>query len=118
MGDSDMLLTNKNKREKLRSVSSIRILSTLGGTACLIFFAPLILAVYLLLKTDGGSAFVGHEHTNSDGTCLTVWRFRARSLGRPENLSEFLWRSRTEILPEIYNVAKGDISFSQMLSHI
>jgi lipopolysaccharide/colanic/teichoic acid biosynthesis glycosyltransferase len=113
-----MLLTNENKREKLRSVSSSSILSILGGAACLIFFAPLILVVYLLLKTDGGSAFVGHKHTNTDGTSSTVWRFRARSQGRPEKISEFLWRSRIEILPEIYNVAKGDISFSEMLSHI
>jgi lipopolysaccharide/colanic/teichoic acid biosynthesis glycosyltransferase len=118
MEDSNMYPANENKREMLRSVASIRILSILGGVACLIFFAPLTLIVFLLLKADGGPAFVGHKHINSDGKSSTIWRFRARSPGRPENLGEFLLRSRTEILPEIYNVAKGDISFSEMLSDI
>ena len=113
-----MYFAKENKREKLGSDSLIRVLEILGGVACLIFFAPLIVMVFLLRKADGGSAFVGHKHTNSDGTSSTVWRFRARNLGRPENYSEFLLRSRTEILPEIYNVAKGDISFSEMLSDI
>ena len=113
-----MLATNENKEEKLHSISSIRIPSILGGAVCLIFFAPLILVVYLLLMAEGGPAFVGHEHANSDGTFSTVWKFRTRSPGRPEILGDFLLRSRIEVLPQIYNVAKGDISFSEMLSDV
>ena len=113
-----MYFAKGNKRQRFGSDSLTRALEMLGGVACLIYFAPLILVVFLLLKTDGGPAFVGRKHINSDGTSSTVWRFRTRSPGRPDNLCAFLLWSRTEVLPEIYNVARGDISFSQMLSDI
>jgi lipopolysaccharide/colanic/teichoic acid biosynthesis glycosyltransferase len=93
-------------------------LEMLGGFACLIFFAPLILAVFLLLKAEGGPAFVGRQYIGSDGTPSTLWRFRTRSPGKADTLSAFLLWSRAEVLPEIYNVAKGDIRFARMLADI
>jgi lipopolysaccharide/colanic/teichoic acid biosynthesis glycosyltransferase len=113
-----MYFAKDNKSEKLGSDSSTRVLDILGGVVCLIFFAPLILVVFLLLKADGGPVFIGHKHTSSDGRPSTLWRFRARSPGRPKNVREFLSRSRIEILPEIYNVAQGDLGFFEMLGDV
>jgi len=113
-----MYFAKENKREKLGGDSSTRALDILGGVVCLIFFAPFVLVVFLLLKADGGPMFIGHKRTSPDGRSSTVWRFCIRSSGRLKNVREFLSRSRIEILPEIYNVAKGDLGFFEMLGDV
>jgi lipopolysaccharide/colanic/teichoic acid biosynthesis glycosyltransferase len=108
----------ESRRRKFGGDSLPKALEMLGGVACLIYFSPLILLVFLLLKAGGGPAFVGHEHISSDGTSSTLWRFRAGNPEPSDKLGRFLLWNRAEVLPEIYNVAKGDIGFSQILSDI
>jgi lipopolysaccharide/colanic/teichoic acid biosynthesis glycosyltransferase len=110
-----MYSAKRNKTEGSGGRSWIGFLERLGGAACLILFAPLILTIFLLLRAEGGPAFVRRRHAEPDGTGAALWRFRA---GRSEPLGRFLAWSRTEVLPECYNVARGDIGFSRMLDDL
>jgi len=117
------------------------LLSCSCALACAIFFAPLLLCVYLLVRTDGGPAFVGDEHVRQDGTSVSAWRFRtvhwgggaeggwaAGSRGRDEGsvpeIPEFtaagrlLRGTRIDTLPLLYNVVRGELSFFDMLHEI
>ena len=97
---------------------------------CLIFFAPLLLAVYLLVGADGGPVFVSHERTRADGTIFKVWNFRTTKQQTPRtfrnnqiepenpNFTKFgraLYRTRLDVLPGFHNVLKGDMSLAEMM---
>ena len=100
------------------------------GLICLIFFAPLILAIYLLVRADGGRAFVSHDRPRGDGTIFEVWNFRTTKQGTPRtfrnnqiepeslDFTKFggvLYRTRLDVLPSFLNVLKGDMSLAEML---
>ena len=96
---------------------------------CLIFFAPLFLAIYLLVRADGGPAIVSHERTRADGTIFKVWKFRTTKQQTPRtfrnnriepespNFTKFgrvLYRARLDVLPSFHNVLKGDMCLAEM----
>ena len=102
----------------------------LAALACLIFFAPLILSIYLLVRADGGPAFVSHAYVGSEGASFTAWKFRTARLdserrGRDEGsvstnpsftvIGGFLYRTRSDMLPRFYNVVKGDLTLFEMM---
>ncbi len=102
----------------------------LAALLCLIFFAPLLLAIYLLVRADGGHAFVSHERTRADGTIFKVWNFRTTKQQTPRTfrnnqiepespyftkLGRVLYRTRLDVLPSFYNVLKGDMSLAEMM---
>ena len=99
----------------------------------LLFFAPLILVIYVLVRADGGCAFVSHEHRGADARLVGAWRFRTfRDTPQktthhevtpprgtdPTTIGVLLRRCRLEVLPTLYNVCKGEMSFSEFLSQI
>ena len=116
-------------------LTAARFFNCSCGLACAIFFAPLLLSVYLPVRADEGPALVGHEHVRQDGTSVSAWRFRTvqwgggrlggGSRGRdegsdPENpeftaVGRFLRKTRIDILPLLYNVVRGELSFFDML---
>jgi O-antigen biosynthesis protein WbqP len=102
----------------------------LGALLCLIFFAPLLLAIYLLVRADGGRGFVSHERARRDGTIFEVWKFRTTKQQTPrtfrnsqfepesQNFTKFgrvLYRTRLDVLPSFLNVLKGDMSLAEMM---
>ncbi len=97
---------------------------------CLIFFAPLILATYLLVRAEGGRAFVSHDRPRGDGTIFEVWKFRTTKQETPRTfrnnqieaespnftkLGRALYRTRLDVLPRLLNVVKGDMSLAEMM---
>ena len=67
-----------------------------------------------------------------DGTAVRTWRFRTVRLrhatrddrgtrkyrkSQATAVGEFLRRTRTDTLPMLYNVAKGEFSMSEMMQH-
>ncbi len=100
---------------------------------CLIFFAPLLLAIYLLVRADGGHAFVSHDRPRRDGTVFKVWNFRTTKQQTPRtfrnnqiepespNFTKFgrvLYRTRLDVLPRLLNVLRGDMSLAEMMQDI
>jgi lipopolysaccharide/colanic/teichoic acid biosynthesis glycosyltransferase len=97
-----------------------------------VFFAPLTVFIYLLLRIQGVAAFTVQQRIREDGTPYTLWRFRTADLvekhagmrvdsARRRLLVEvgaFLYWSRLEALPAFYNVLRGDISLREMMLEI
>lgn len=104
--------------------------NSLSALVCAVFLAPLILAVYLLVRCDGGPALVSSALLRRDGTAVRTWRFRTvrlhhgscddrgtwkRDKPQATGVGRFLRRTRTDTLPMFYNVLKGEISLSEMM---
>ena len=113
-------------------LAAARLWNSLCALVCVAFFAPLMLAVYLLVRADGGPALVSSTHLRRDGTAVRIWRFRTvrlrhatrddrgtrkRGESQATAVGEFLRRTRTDTLPMLYNVAKGEFSMSEMMQH-
>ena len=105
----------------------------LVGWGALVFFAPLMLAVYMAVRADGGPAFVGRDRAGRDGTIFKVWNFRTTKqqtlrtfrnnqieLTNPDftRVGRILYRARLENLPSFYNVFKGDMSLAEMMQNL
>ena len=111
-------------REHYRYRSSrAAVVDLLGALACALFFAPLFVTIYLLVKTDGGPAIVAFERAKSDGTTFTAWRFRTtnpKPLAGAEptsftRLGALLHRYRLDQLPEFANVIRGEMTLTEMM---
>ena len=104
-----------------------------GAVTSAVFFAPLIFVVYVLVRADGGPAFVRHERVREDGTSFMAWTFRTHRLavkavgGHPSFAStepdlsavgSILSRTRIEMMPLLYNVIKADLNISDMMDEI
>lgn len=101
----------------------------LAAFTCLLFFAPLILTIYLLVRADGRRAFVSHERIGRDGAIFEVWSFRTTKRETPRKfrssqtapespaftmLGRVLHRTQLDLLPGFYSVLKGDMSLAEM----
>jgi len=113
--------------------TAAKVGNVFGGVISAVFFAPLIFAVYVLVRADGGPAIVRHERVREDGTSFMAWRFRTHRRaveavgGHPSFAStepdlsavgSILYRTRIEIMPLLYNVIKGDLRLSEMMDEI
>ena len=111
-------------------LAAANLWNSLSALICAVFFAPLILAVYLMVRADGGPALVGSAHLRRDGTAIRTWRFRTmrrrprqgdgRGVRKSDDsratmLGSLLRRTRIDTLPTLYNVVKGEISLSEMI---
>ncbi|WP_170336797.1 sugar transferase [Ruegeria arenilitoris] len=103
-------------------------------------FVPLILMLALIVRFDGGPAFFGHARVGRDGKPFMCWKIRtmvpdaetklaaylednadakaewheARKLRSDPRITftgSFLRQTSLDELPQIWNVARGDMSF-------
>jgi undecaprenyl-phosphate galactose phosphotransferase len=116
-----------------------RVFDLAGSLALLVLFGPLMLALALAVRCDGGPALFGHRRIGADGQAFRCWKFRsmvpdaeavlARTLAgdpaaraewerdfklrndpRVTRLGRFLRRSSLDELPQLVNVLLGEMS--------
>jgi hypothetical protein len=86
------------------------------GLFALIFCAPLLVSIAIALKFGcGGPVFLVERRHLSDKGMYDAWRFRM-SQGEDQSLiCAFLCESRLELLPQLVNVVRGDLSIAAVL---
>jgi lipopolysaccharide/colanic/teichoic acid biosynthesis glycosyltransferase len=120
-------------------LSAKRVVDVVGAAVGLVFFAPLMATVYVVLMLSGGSAIFAHQRIGRYGEIFPCFKFRsmvtcadrvlkehleanprareewARSqkLSRDPRITAFGWflrRSSIDELPQLFNVLRGDMS--------
>ena len=93
----------------------------------LVYFAPVMLAVALLIKFDShGPVFTRHTRRNANGELLALWEFRTcmadgtnllntSGYGSQTELGAFLCETRLDLLPRLVNMLRGEVSFGSLL---
>jgi len=80
-------------------------------TLTLIFIAPLLAAIVVLLKTQSNNpALLGDWRIGQDGKRFRCWKFRGAVDGQRSWLDRFLFVSRLDDLPRLLNVFSGEMS--------
>lgn len=88
--------------------SAKRMLDLLGAAALLALLGPPLAAVAgLLYATQGGRAFVREPAAGLAGRPFRTWRLRTSGAGR---LGDALERCALDALPQLLNVARGEMS--------
>jgi undecaprenyl-phosphate galactose phosphotransferase len=123
----------------LHRLRSKRIFDILGASLLLVFFAPLIGFLYLIVRCDGGVGFYAHSRVGVNGARFRCWKFRTMVPNADKVLTELLardpkaaaqWRRDFKLkedpritrvgavlrvlsldeLPQLWNVLLGDMS--------
>jgi lipopolysaccharide/colanic/teichoic acid biosynthesis glycosyltransferase len=89
------------------------VMNRAAGLLILAFFAPviLIIAATLMARAEKARVFVAARQV--PGGAARLWQFHIAAPETP--LEGFLQRSRLNLLPQLVNVARGDIDISQAL---
>ena len=104
-----------------------RLFDFLSALACLIFFSPLFLVCYILVKMeDGGPAIFKQERIGFHGKPFNIYKFRSMRIDaekdgpalyqrenetRMTKAGKFLREHHLDELPQLWNVFVGDMSF-------
>lgn len=127
----DESLTDEDQMEKSK-VSTFddnlkRVFDCAAGCGGMIVFSPLFLAIYLAIKWESeGPAIFRQERIGRGGKPFTLYKFRSMEVtsesdGKPALFSrgdkrltkvgKFIREHHLDELPQLWNVAKGDMSF-------
>ena len=118
---------------------SKRVFDLAASLALIVLLGPLLVAIALVVRCDGGDALFGHRRIGAGGRVFRCWKFRsmvldadavlARTLAndpaaraewdrdfklrqdpRVTPLGKFLRRSSLDELPQLFNVLRGEMS--------
>ncbi len=100
-----------------------RVVETGVSVLLLVLLSPLLVALVLCIKLDGGPAIFKQRRIGLGGKPFTLYKFRSMQVGaevgdpytrandnRITRVGRFLRRSRLDELPQLLNVLKGDMS--------
>lgn len=104
-----------------------RVFDCTASCGGMIVFSPLFLAIYLAVKCDDkGPAIFKQERIGRNGKPFTLYKFRSMKVtsesdGKPAlcsngdkrltKVGKFIRKHHLDELPQLWNVAKGDMSF-------
>jgi Undecaprenyl-phosphate galactose phosphotransferase WbaP len=136
---TEVPVPRKRTAPSLHRSRSKRLFDIIGACALLVFFAPLIGLLYILIRRDGGPTFYAHSRVGVNGTRFRCWKFRTMIVDADKALAELLardakaaaqWRKDFKLkddpritrvgailrafsfdeLPQLWNVLLGDMS--------
>lgn len=125
-------------RAPAREISK-RVFDLAASLALILLLGPLLAAIALAVRCDGGNALFGHRRIGAGGKAFRCWKFRSmvpdaeavlahtlasdpvaraewdrdfklRSDPRVTPLGNFLRKSSLDELPQLFNVLKGEMS--------
>jgi undecaprenyl-phosphate galactose phosphotransferase len=139
VGDND-LRTEGPAADVMRGAPiSKRALDIFGSAVLLVFFAPLMIVLFFLVRMDGGPAMFIHQRVGKNGVLFRCYKFRSMIPNAEEVLKDILvcdsqfrndWEADQKLrndpritrigvflrhksldeLPQLLNVLKGDMS--------
>ena len=104
------------RRGELLTRATTRFLDLSLVVAALVFLAPLLVAITFVLKTDGPPIF-RQLRIGRGGRLFYVYKFRTMSVAdcdgdvRITPLGRFLRATHLDLLPQLINVLRGEMSF-------
>ncbi len=93
----------------------------------LVYFAPVMLAVAMLIKFDShGPIFTRQSRRGANGEMQALWESRtclpgrsnllySNGYGEQTELGMFLSETRLDLLPRLVNMLRGEVSFNALL---
>ncbi len=92
------------------------IFNRVAGLFALIFCAPLLVSIGVAIKLcTNGPVLLFETRYTSERVAYQSWRFGGPNSSHSSLFCAFLSESRLELLPQLVNVLRGDLSITTVL---